>query len=114
VIYHDPCELSRLGGVIEAPREALAKLAGSVLEFDERGIDVRCCGGGGLLQAVDNDMRLSIVKKRLDEAKEKGADILVSACPACKLAFMDGVREHKTGIEVLDLLELAARQLGLL
>jgi heterodisulfide reductase subunit D len=114
VIYHDPCELSRLGGVIEAPREALAKLASSVLEFDERGIDVRCCGGGGLLQAVDNGMRLSIVKKRLDEAKEKGAGILVSACPACKLAFIDGVREHKTDIEVLDLLELAARQLGLL
>jgi len=114
VIYHDPCELSRLGGVIEAPREALAKLASNVLEFDERGLDVRCCGGGGLLQAVDNGMRLAIVKKRLDEAKEKGADVLVSACPACKLAFVDGVREYKTGIEVLDILELAARQLGLL
>ncbi|HEX9913577.1 MAG TPA: (Fe-S)-binding protein [Candidatus Bathyarchaeia archaeon] len=114
VIYHDPCELSRLGGVVEAPRDALARLASSVLEFDERGIDVRCCGGGGLLQAVDGGMRLAIVKKRLDEAREKGADLLVSACPACKLAFVDGVREYKTGIEVLDILELAARQLGLL
>jgi heterodisulfide reductase subunit D len=114
VIYHDPCELSRLGGVIMAPREALSKLTNNPLEFEEHGIDVRCCGGGGLLQAVDNEMRLNIVKVRLDEAKEKGADILVSACPACKLAFTDGVREHKTGIEVMDLLELAARQLGLL
>jgi heterodisulfide reductase subunit D len=113
VIYHDPCELSRLGGVIEAPREALAKLATNTLEFDERGINVRCCGGGGLLQAADNGMRLEIVKKRLDEAKIKGAELLVSACPACKLAFIDGVREYKIEIDVLDVMELAARQLGL-
>jgi len=114
VIYHDPCELSRLGGVIEAPREALSHIANELLEFEDHGINVKCCGGGGLLQAVDNEMRLDIVTERLTEAKEKGADVLVSACPACKLAFTDGVRERGVKIEVLDLLELAAKRLGLL
>jgi len=114
VIYHDPCELSRLGGVVEAPREALSFLTRKPLEFEDHGINVKCCGGGGLLQAVDNDMRLDIVTERLTEAKEKGADVLVSACPACKLAFTDGVRERGVKIEVLDLLELAAKRLGLL
>jgi heterodisulfide reductase subunit D len=114
VIYHDPCELSRLGGVIKEPREVLRYLTTSPLEFDEHGIDVRCCGGGGLLQAADNEMRLNIVEKRLREAIDKGGEILVSGCPACKLAFTDGVRERKINIEVMDLMELAAKQLGAL
>ncbi len=114
VAYHDPCELSRLGGVIEAPREALRHIAGAFIELPENRMDVRCCGGGGLLQAANNDIRLSIVKNRLSQAKELGAEIVVSACPACKLAFVDGVRASGDDMEILDLMELAARQLDLL
>jgi heterodisulfide reductase subunit D len=114
VAYHDPCELSRLGGVIDAPREALKYLAGGYLELPEHGMDVRCCGGGGLLQAANNDLRLAIVDRRLKQAIETGAEIITSACPACKLAFVDGVRASGYDIEVLDLMELAARQLDLI
>jgi heterodisulfide reductase subunit D len=114
VTYHDPCELSRLGGVIDAPREALKYLVEDFFELPEHGMDVRCCGGGGLLQAANDDLRLSIVKRRLDQAKKMEADVITSACPACKLAFIDGVRASNYDIEVLDLMELAAMQLGLL
>ncbi|MGW8180870.1 MAG: (Fe-S)-binding protein, partial [bacterium] len=114
IIYHDPCELGRLSGVIKEPREALSYLTSNLIEFDERGVDSKCCGGGGLLQAVDNEMRLNIVKEKLDEAVEKGAEMLVSACPACKLAFVDGVREYQHKIEVLDIQELVAKKLGVL
>jgi Fe-S oxidoreductase len=114
VAYHDPCELSRLGGVIDAPRQVLKHLVGEFIELPENKIDVQCCGGGGLLQAANNDIRLSIVKKRLSQAKELGADIIVSACPSCKLAFIDAIRDSGEDIEVLDLLELAARQLDFL
>ena len=40
--------------------------------------------------------------------------MLVSACPACKLAFVDGVREYQHKIEVLDIQELVAKKLGVL
>ena len=114
VAYHDPCELSRLGGVVDAPREALKYLVGSLIELPEHGVDVRCCGGGGLLQAANNDLRMAIVRRRLNQAKEMGVEVLTSACPACKLAFVDGVRASGENIEVLDLMELAAKRLGLL
>jgi heterodisulfide reductase subunit D len=114
VAYHDPCELSRLGGVIDAPRDALKYLAGDYIELPEHGMDVRCCGGGGLLQAANNDLRLAIVDRRLKQAIEMGTEIITSACPACKLAFGDGVRASGYDIEVLDLMELAARQLDLI
>ena len=114
VAYHDPCELSRLGGVLDAPREALRYLVGDFIEFSEHGVDVRCCGGGGLLQATNNDIRLAIAKRRLDEAVELGAEILTSACPACKLAFIDATRTFNVDIVVLDIMEIAANILGFL
>ena len=114
IVYHDPCELSRLGGVIDEPREVLKRIASTPIELPEHGVDVRCCGGGGLLQAVNNDLRMKIVKRRLEQADSLGAEVLTSACPACKLAFIDGVKAGDLKIEVLDLMELAARQLGLL
>jgi len=114
VIYHDPCELGRLGGVVEEPRAVLRALTGELLEFEEHGVDSKCCGGGGLLQSVDGEMRLKVVRERLEEAVEKGAEILVSSCPACKLAFTDGVREFGFELEVLNLSELVARRLGVL
>ncbi|MGD2141972.1 MAG: (Fe-S)-binding protein, partial [Candidatus Bathyarchaeota archaeon] len=114
VAYHDPCELSRLGGVIVEPREVLRHLAGEFIELPENGMDVYCCGGGGLLQAANNELRLSIVTRRLKQAEELGAEILVSACPACKLAFVDGVRANEMNIEVLDIMEFAAIRLELL
>ncbi|MGQ9679535.1 MAG: (Fe-S)-binding protein [Candidatus Bathyarchaeia archaeon] len=113
VAYHDPCELSRLGGVLKEPREILKNISQSYVELPEHGVDVRCCGGGGLLQAVNNDLRLDIVKHRLSQAIPLGVEVLTSACPACKLAFIDGVRDLNSSIEVLDLTELVARQMGL-
>ncbi|MES0326151.1 MAG: hypothetical protein ABUK18_09805, partial [Candidatus Bathyarchaeia archaeon] len=59
-------------------------------------------------------MRLDIVKIKLEEALEKKADVLVSACPACKLAFVDGAREHGIELEIRDIHELVAKKLGVL
>ncbi|MBT7347873.1 (Fe-S)-binding protein [Candidatus Bathyarchaeota archaeon] len=114
IIYHDPCELGRLSGIIKEPREALSYLTSNQIEFDENGIDSKCCGGGGLLQGVNNDMRLDIVKIKLEEALAKNADILVSACPACKLAFVDGAREHEIELEIRDIHEIVAKRFGVL
>ena len=114
VAYHDPCELGRLGGVVEEPRIILKALTSSPVELPERGLEGRCCGGGGLLQAVSDELRRSVVGVRLRQASELGVEILTSACPSCKLTLSDGVREGGYDIEVLDLVELLARQMGLL
>jgi len=83
------------------------------VEMPEHGVDVRCCGGGGLLQATDNELRLSIAKRRLEQAKSVGAAVLTSACPACKATFLDALRSNGGDLEVLDVVEFVARRLGL-
>lgn len=114
VTYHDPCELSRLAGVIDEPRGLLKQISSEFIEMPEHGKDVRCCGGGGLLQATNNDIRLAIARKRIDQAKSIGAKVLTSACPACNITFLDAVRETGDDLEVMDLMEYIGRQLDLI
>lgn len=114
VAYHDPCELGRLGGVIKEPRIILKALTSYSVKLSENGLEGRCCGGGGLLQAVSDGLRLSIADVRLRQASERGVEIFTSACPSCKLTLSDGVRNGGYEIEILDLTELLARQMGLL
>ena len=113
VTYHDPCELSRLGGVVKEPRRILKALTNNFVELPEHGVDTRCCGGGGLLQALNNELRVRIAMERIRQVEKVGAKIVTSACPACKLALLDGVNSLGSSVEVLDIVELLARQLQL-
>ena len=114
VAYHDPCELSRLGGLIKEPREILSTICKNYVEMPEYGRDTRCCGGGGLLSAFDNSLKTKISVRRIEQAESIGAKIITSACPSCKMTLIDGVKELKSEIEVLDIAELVARQLNLI
>ncbi|PUA32103.1 MAG: hypothetical protein B9J98_04440 [Candidatus Terraquivivens tikiterensis] len=114
VTYHDPCELARLSGVINEPRRVIFAVASSFREMPESKRDVRCCGGGGILQAVNDELRLSIAEKRVRQAQALGAEILTSACPACKITLMDGAKRIGAKIRVLDVVELFAGRLGLI
>ena len=118
VIYHDPCLLGRQGGVFEAPRKLLEGIPGlgKPLEFDENRADSGCCGGGGALRAIEEEMCVRIARRRLTEAAGKGAGMVVSACPACRMNLGDGIRamkgeDAKLRMEARDIVELVARAL---
>jgi Fe-S oxidoreductase len=88
IIYHDPCELGRICGVFDEPREVLSALPGvNLLEFDKSRSDGLCCGGGGLFEAVDEKRSFTIGEKVVLEAIQKNADILATACPTCNTVF---------------------------
>jgi len=106
VAFHDPCELSRLSGIYREPRSILRRVAENLAELPENRMDTRCCGGGGVLQAVDNEMRVRIAQRRVKQAEGVGAKILASACPACKITLSEAVRGMNSAVRVVDLNEL--------
>ena len=59
-----------------------------------------CCGSGGGVKSAYGDLSNDIAKTRMDEAKETNADLLVTACPFCKLNL-----SSNSDMEVLDLSE---------
>ena len=112
--YHDPCELGRLSGIFEPPREVLRRIQG--LEFKElprNRFTCRCCGGGGLIEATNPDIASKMRTKKLDEAKQIGAEKIVSSCPSCFLGISEAIDERGSSTEMLDIAEIAASAIGL-
>lgn len=88
IAYHDPCYLSRYLGATAAPRRLLEMVCGEVLrEFRRNREESYCCGGGGLLPITHSETAEQMVGNRLEEFRETGASILVSACPTCVHRF---------------------------
>ncbi len=112
ITYHDPCELSRHSGFMKEAREIIKQLTTNFLEMEERGVHTRCCGGGGLLQATHNDVRLKISEKRIRQALDLKPAIIATSCPTCKMTLHEASLNHD--VKVLDLVELVAANLGVM
>jgi Fe-S oxidoreductase len=66
------------------------------------------------LGATDPELSLTLAKNRIKQADKIGVKILTSACPACKLNLDEAAAEMESDIQVLDLTEIIAQQLGLM
>jgi Fe-S oxidoreductase/FAD/FMN-containing dehydrogenase len=114
VTYHDPCEVGRHLKIYDAPRNVINAVPGiEFIELPENREDAKCCGGGGGLKAVDMDISLNIAYKRILDVIEIGADIIITACPACKANLKlaaDRARKEKKGkIKIMDIGEVVKR-----
>lgn len=108
--YHDPCYLGRHNGVYDAPRGILRSLPGLQLVEMARCRDRSfCCGGGDIILWYDIEQEeMRMAEKRVLMAKERGANVIVTACPFCLIHFEDAIKT--AGLEeemrVVDLMEL--------
>ncbi|ACL06626.1 Putative uncharacterized Fe-S oxidoreductase (contains cysteine-rich region domain) [Desulfatibacillum aliphaticivorans] len=113
--YTDPPKNLRYGteGVFDAPRSLLHSIRG--LQFNEmhriREYALCCGAGGGLTEAARPMARQSAVS-RLEEAKDVGAQCLVTACPHCRSHLEASAREAGLDVRVADIMEILAQALG--
>ena len=103
VTYHDPCHLGRHMGEYEQPRNVI-KTYTKLLEMDRKMKNARCCGAGGGVRSAYPDLSSEIALRRVDDAFETGADLLVTCCPFCVLNL-----ESKK-LRVMDLTEFVLLQ----
>ncbi|HUJ16463.1 MAG TPA: (Fe-S)-binding protein [Nitrospirota bacterium] len=109
IIYHDPCYLSRGVGVIEEPRRVLKSIPGvTLLEFERRGLNSRCCGSGGAARKVFHENAIAMGRLTIDEAVAKKADRLILACPACYAKVNEAMQGYKNQVRITDIMELVS------
>jgi len=113
VAYHDPCDIGRHMNIYDPPRNVIRAIPSvELVEFPQNRNLAKCCGGGGGLKAYDTEMSLEIAYKRIQEANSVGAEVVVSACPACKSNLQVAAarlrKEKKGRIKVMDITELVA------
>jgi Fe-S oxidoreductase len=109
VTYHDPCYLGRHNNIYDEPRELLTAIPGVELtEMPDHHQASLCCGGGGggIWMETPKEERLSNL--RLEQAKQTGAEVLVTACPYCISNFEESrlTLGYDEDLEVRDLAEI--------
>ncbi|MEA2080252.1 MAG: (Fe-S)-binding protein, partial [Pseudomonadota bacterium] len=111
--FHDPCNISRRGGVLKQPRELLNMVAPNFVEMTEHGDMNWCCGGGGGVSSSERADKLrlqvfSVKKRQLDELR---VDTLITACSNCRHMLEDGLEENEMEVELIGITELIADHL---
>jgi Fe-S oxidoreductase len=114
VAYHDPCRLGRYMGEYEAPRLLLTSIPDvelMELEFEK---DIsRCCGVSSWISCTEGSKRLR--QARLKEAEDVGAEVLVTACPKCRIhlnCYLSNEKVDPVKVKVEDLTVLLAKAMG--
>ena len=109
VAYHDPCYLGRHNGIFEQPRDVLKMLPGlELVELPDSRRESLCCGGGGGGIWMDTEKEERFGNIRLAQAKEVGAEVLVTSCPYCISNFEESALSLPEGdpLQIKDLTEV--------
>ena len=111
ITFHDPCYLGRIGGEIDAPRDAIG---GVTTEIDRHGKSSFCCGAGGaqmwMEEIVDEDHdRVNVIRAK--EIAQTGCDTVAVGCPFCSTMVSDGLAAIEHEMEVKDIAELVWEQI---
>jgi len=132
--YHDSCSISRLAdpwtpwsgergwmgtvsprlkrrrgtkGLYAQPRNIINAIPGvEFVEMIRTRENAFCCGAGRGTKEAFPTLASSSAKHRLEEVKEVGAEVLVSACPWCKNNFAQAVKDDGDNVKVMDFSEL--------
>jgi glycolate oxidase len=112
VTYHDPCVMGRWMGIYEPPRDLIEAIPGVTLaEMPRNRRDAYCCGAGGMIRYDFADMANLAGADRIAEAEGTGAEVIMSACPACLMQLQQSRQRARSKIKVMDITEILMSQL---
>lgn len=107
--YHEPCHL-RQGDLGKRIRAMLGSLPG--IRYVETRDPGRCCGMGGSFGLAHAALSRQIGEKKARDIVDSGAEIVVTACPACMLQLKDMLERIGSRVEVRHVMEVVADVLG--
>jgi heterodisulfide reductase subunit D len=113
VTYHDPCDLGRTSGIYDAPRQILQAIPGiELVEMaDNRELSL-CCGGGGDAEMADAELTAAVARRRIQQAQDTGAQVVVSACQQCVRTLTESARKNKIRLKTMDISELVLQAMA--
>jgi Fe-S oxidoreductase len=110
VTLHDPCNLVRLGGIVEEQRVLLKNAVEDFREMTPNRQKNYCCGGGGGQLAMTRfaKRRHSVGRLKAEQIQKTEAKIVVAPCHNCIDQLIELNKEYKLGTEVKTVIEVVA------
>jgi Fe-S oxidoreductase len=114
VTFHDPCNLSRTMGEVDAPRTAIKSCCNDFNELEESGENTLCCGaGGGLWWKKETQGKTHLTRAK--QVVDSGADTVVTGCNFCFGMMNQGLGpltpDGKEPIKVKDVADIVAENM---
>jgi len=115
VTLHDPCQIVRRGGVLDAPEPLLRQVVMDYRPMPDGNKWNWCCGGGGGASAIHEPDAEALrfkafqIKKRQIEAS--GVNTVVTFCANCRIVMEEAVDHYEMKTQLLGLTELLAAHL---
>ncbi|MFQ5537592.1 MAG: (Fe-S)-binding protein [Gemmatimonadota bacterium] len=113
VTYHDPCNITRNGGVIEEPRRLLNASTREFREMTPNRERSWCCSGGGGFHSMPEyeDVRLGGGRMKAEQIRATGARVVATTCANCQLQLNDLSEHYDLGVRCVSVTDLLAEAL---
>jgi Fe-S oxidoreductase len=109
VTYHDACQSANALGLGGAARQIVTGLLGHELrEMEDSRV---CCGFGGSFSMDYPQVSTAILGKKLTNAAETGARVIVADNPGCLMQIRGGLQARDSDTRALHVAELLAERL---
>ena len=110
VTYQDSCHLVHGQKVREAPRKLIRSVPG--VDLVEMQLSDQCCGSAGVYNVTETKASMELLSLKMDCVRETKAQAIVTSNPGCILQLRAGTAIHRTGHEVLHVVELLDRAIS--
>ena len=109
VTYHDSCHAKRGLGIYKEPRALLD--ASSDYDLVEMKDCDKCCGMAGAFGIKYTEISMPILKAKITNIKDTGAEIIAVGCPACMMQIQGGLDKQAPNIKVKHIAQLLAEKI---
>jgi Fe-S oxidoreductase len=115
LILHDPCQIVRRGGVLNAPEALIKSVAKNYIPVIDQQKWNWCCGGGGGTSAIHTEdaegLRSKAFRIKKRQIEEAGVTTMVTFCANCRIVIEEGFDHYEMPTQLLGLTELLAEHL---
>lgn len=110
VTYHDPCNLGRLCGVFDPPRNIIEAIKGLCFREMERNKNYAwCCGAGGGVMIAYPELMAWTARERIRDVEAIGATTLTTACTWREYSFETSLEPTGSAIQIRNIMELVEK-----
>lgn len=109
VTYHDSCHMRRGLGIYQEPRELLE--AAKDYDFVEMKDCDKCCGMAGAFGVKYTELSMPMLKQKINNIKDSGAEVIAVGCPACMMQIQGGLDKQAPNIKIKHVADILAENI---